>query len=212
MHPYTGRVPATSPKVSQRAVHHARHVTDTSLGHQSFSSAQRSDSHAFSVLRSDPLNPSLVHVASTTSLPSRGVNASGRSPQLTSNGSSPPFRVAPSSSVPMYDYPSTNLDRHRRSTVSGVLGRPREIEIPRKSVTPPAPYPAIILFPMAGAGEAASADDIGDDASDGDNSPSESNTGKKHVCSICQKRFNRPSSLRIHLNTHTGATRKYIKF
>lgn len=30
--------------------------------------------------------------------------------------------------------------------------------------------------------------------------------GKKHVCKTCNKRFNRPSSLRIHINTHTGAT------
>ncbi|EJD06315.1 uncharacterized protein FOMMEDRAFT_144426 [Fomitiporia mediterranea MF3/22] len=28
---------------------------------------------------------------------------------------------------------------------------------------------------------------------------------RKHACSMCGKRFNRPSSLRIHLNTHTGA-------
>jgi len=34
--------------------------------------------------------------------------------------------------------------------------------------------------------------------------------GRKHVCSTCFKRFNRPSSLRIHLNTHTGATRAYL--
>lgn len=31
---------------------------------------------------------------------------------------------------------------------------------------------------------------------------------KKHVCPTCAKRFNRPSSLRIHINTHTGATRE----
>lgn len=31
---------------------------------------------------------------------------------------------------------------------------------------------------------------------------------KKHVCTTCHKKFNRPSSLRIHMNTHTGATRK----
>ncbi|KAJ7117147.1 hypothetical protein C8R44DRAFT_708470 [Mycena epipterygia] len=30
--------------------------------------------------------------------------------------------------------------------------------------------------------------------------------GKKHICPTCAKRFNRPSSLRIHVNTHTGAT------
>ncbi|CAA7268711.1 unnamed protein product [Cyclocybe aegerita] len=29
---------------------------------------------------------------------------------------------------------------------------------------------------------------------------------KKHACPTCFKRFNRPSSLRIHVNTHTGAT------
>ncbi|KAK0492395.1 hypothetical protein EDD18DRAFT_1184396 [Armillaria luteobubalina] len=29
---------------------------------------------------------------------------------------------------------------------------------------------------------------------------------KRHVCRTCHKRFNRPSSLRIHINTHTGAT------
>jgi hypothetical protein len=31
--------------------------------------------------------------------------------------------------------------------------------------------------------------------------------GKKHQCPQCPKRFNRPSSLRIHVNTHTGARR-----
>jgi uncharacterized Zn-finger protein len=33
---------------------------------------------------------------------------------------------------------------------------------------------------------------------------------RKHVCPHCSKRFNRPSSLRIHVNTHTGATRTSI--
>lgn len=34
--------------------------------------------------------------------------------------------------------------------------------------------------------------------------------GKKYRCGTCGKRFNRPSSLRIHVNTHTGATRKHL--
>ncbi|KAJ4466250.1 hypothetical protein J3R30DRAFT_3311197 [Lentinula aciculospora] len=29
---------------------------------------------------------------------------------------------------------------------------------------------------------------------------------KKHVCHECSKRFSRPSSLRIHANTHSGVT------
>lgn len=216
MHPYTGRVAPAGSSISPSASHpqqsRPRHAHSTSLGQQSCSPAQ------FSVLRSDSLSQSLVDISSSaTSLPIRGVNPSVRSPNgVASNGSSPPFRVESSSSVPPFDYTSRNLDRHpRRSPITGPLSRPpREIEIPRKSASPPVPYPATIIFPMASAGEAASANEI-DDASDDDNSPSESHTGKKHVCPICQKRFNRPSSLRIHLNTHTGATRKYspsIKF
>ncbi|KAG7441010.1 uncharacterized protein BT62DRAFT_997383 [Guyanagaster necrorhizus] len=42
-----------------------------------------------------------------------------------------------------------------------------------------------------------------EDDGDGDDTAKE---GKKHVCPTCHKRFNRPSSLRIHINTHTGAT------
>lgn len=34
--------------------------------------------------------------------------------------------------------------------------------------------------------------------------PSEPSDEKKHCCPQCHKRFNRPSSLRIHVNTHTG--------
>uniref|UniRef100_A0A0W0EYB1 C2H2-type domain-containing protein n=1 Tax=Moniliophthora roreri TaxID=221103 RepID=A0A0W0EYB1_MONRR len=32
---------------------------------------------------------------------------------------------------------------------------------------------------------------------------------KKHACPVCSKRFSRPSSLRIHVNTQTGETRWY---
>ena len=32
--------------------------------------------------------------------------------------------------------------------------------------------------------------------------------GRKHVCYTCGKSFMRPSSLRIHANTHTGAKRE----
>ncbi|KAJ7161581.1 hypothetical protein C8R46DRAFT_1000498 [Mycena filopes] len=50
--------------------------------------------------------------------------------------------------------------------------------------------------------------DVDGDADDGEGDDGEGGAeeGKKHVCPTCAKRFNRPSSLRIHLNTHTGAT------
>lgn len=38
----------------------------------------------------------------------------------------------------------------------------------------------------------------------------EGGDGKRHTCPHCKKRFNRPSSLKIHLNTHTGAKRTYL--
>jgi hypothetical protein len=47
----------------------------------------------------------------------------------------------------------------------------------------------------------------GEEGEDGEGQGAEE--GKKHVCPTCAKRFNRPSSLRIHVNTHTGATREY---
>ncbi|KAJ7500047.1 hypothetical protein FB451DRAFT_49653 [Mycena latifolia] len=49
-------------------------------------------------------------------------------------------------------------------------------------------------------GDAEMEEDADDDGTD------VAGEGKKHVCPTCLKRFNRPSSLRIHVNTHTGAT------
>ncbi|KAF8872527.1 hypothetical protein CPB85DRAFT_1422667 [Mucidula mucida] len=34
----------------------------------------------------------------------------------------------------------------------------------------------------------------------------EGSVERKHICNLCHRGFNRPSSLRIHMNTHTGAT------
>ena len=48
-------------------------------------------------------------------------------------------------------------------------------------------------------------DDEGAEASEGDNSEK-----RRHICTICRKRFNRPSSLKIHLNTHTGEKRESL--
>ncbi|KAJ7024893.1 hypothetical protein C8F04DRAFT_968392, partial [Mycena alexandri] len=44
------------------------------------------------------------------------------------------------------------------------------------------------------------------DELDFDLSEGTSEDSRKHLCPTCGKRFQRPSSLRIHANTHTGAT------
>ncbi len=40
----------------------------------------------------------------------------------------------------------------------------------------------------------------------------EAHEERRHLCRLCHKRFNRPSSLRIHMNTHTGATRTFAPY
>lgn len=72
-------------------------------------------------------------------------------------------------------------------------------------------YPAIISFPAAGSGSVQADHPLQEPSPNhsDEEGNEEENIGKKHVCSTCFKRFNRPSSLRIHVNTHTGATRKY---
>ena len=50
-------------------------------------------------------------------------------------------------------------------------------------------------------------DDLVDDGSDPE--ATGTNEKRRHACPSCGKRFNRPSSLKIHLNTHTGAKREF---
>jgi hypothetical protein len=49
-----------------------------------------------------------------------------------------------------------------------------------------------------------------DDGEGGMNGQLGTGQGKKHICPSCLKRFYRPSSLMIHVNTHTGATREFL--
>lgn len=46
---------------------------------------------------------------------------------------------------------------------------------------------------------------------DGDGIDGEGGEKRKHECTKCGKKFNRPSSLKIHLNTHTGAKRESLR-
>lgn len=78
----------------------------------------------------------------------------------------------------------------------------------RSGPQPDPVVPAMITFPVSRPpASKSSKQSPSDEASDEENPTGESG-GKKHICPTCLKRFNRPSSLRIHVNTHTGATRK----
>ncbi|KAF8911423.1 hypothetical protein CPB85DRAFT_1216320 [Mucidula mucida] len=61
---------------------------------------------------------------------------------------------------------------------------------------------ASTLTPVSAADNDAKPSSDGSEGSDGEDDIG----SKKHLCTTCNKRFNRPSSLRIHINTHTGAT------
>ncbi|KAF5355399.1 hypothetical protein D9757_012553 [Collybiopsis confluens] len=125
---------------------------------------------SFDVLRSDPSSSSLLHLASSATLPNR-VSASQR----------PSRTVEPSTSA-------YHLD-------SGSLPSPSSSEPSPSSPNRPL-YPQRVP-PLRSSSDLTtySSEDMSDDGDD-----------KKHVCTTCHKRFNRPSSLRIHMNTHTGAT------
>ena len=65
-------------------------------------------------------------------------------------------------------------------------GKPRYVEAP--------PAPELSASPASARGKTSSS------------SPAE-DSERRHCCPHCNKRFNRPSSLAIHVNTHTGAKR-----
>ena len=158
---------------------------------------KRSASHVYSfdVLRSDPMNSSLQHLTSTGTLPNHPSNQQ----QQHSSPNSPAFRV----SVP----PTTAANIHHPLSIEARSRAPQRTD-------PDPVVPAIISFPVSRSPVSGSESSkpsqspFEDSASDDDN-PGES-AGKKHICPTCLKRFNRPSSLRIHVNTHTGATRKFF--
>ncbi|KAF8638770.1 hypothetical protein AX17_001966 [Amanita inopinata Kibby_2008] len=227
------------------------------LDRTSYSTRQSGDTlrYSFNVLRSNPSNSSLEHIASSASYPHKTSSSGPASLHLgAGNASTPTFRV---SVPPPPPRPSTSISTPPASTsaASSLVGiglashltvtlplRQRSasdvngdshmsiFERGRRGSEPalaPAPTPGYttLSFPLddsfATSGTvslAASSSsngrapemraltvDMADAASD-DGDVSGGTAGKKHICPTCSKRFNRPSSLRIHVNTHTGAT------
>ncbi|KAG6902064.1 hypothetical protein C0995_004910 [Termitomyces sp. Mi166 len=148
---------------------------------------------SFDVLRSDPSSSSLQHLTSSPTFPNRG-------------GTSTSFAHHPQGEMLF----KVSLSAPDHDAVMRGVGqiRPPRSRSDDEYVTPRGYSAGVISFPagppMSSRPVRSRSPDDPDAASDGDLSPSHS--GKKHVCSTCFKRFNRPSSLRIHDNTHTGAT------
>ncbi|KAJ8082780.1 hypothetical protein PM082_008636 [Marasmius tenuissimus] len=124
---------------------------------------------------------------SDPSLPTlQHIASSATLPNRTSNipGSSRPLDVANGSAPAFRVKPSA-------SDTSEHVYPPSKDSHPtiRHNYSPSSPSPSDVQYQS-------SPEDLSDDAGD----------DKKHICTTCHKRFNRPSSLRIHMNTHTGAT------
>ncbi|KAH0839376.1 hypothetical protein J3R83DRAFT_70 [Lanmaoa asiatica] len=182
---------------------------------QHMSPSSKPPSYSFNVLRADPVTSSLEHVASSTTLRPRASSATTPShPGM--HGSAPVFRVAMA--------PADSRARHRpHRSVREILPDTRERHHSREGLTPSisreadlahlrSPSSAILSFPVSDHPVSTTSALI---TTDGRRVHLRSEIpgaalqgegrGKKHQCPHCGKRFNRPSSMKIHVNTHTGA-------
>lgn len=172
-------------------------------------------SYSFNVLRADPVTASLEHVASSTTLRHRGVTGNSPTAQTgagVTNGSAPAFRVAmaPVDQRPSHRHklPMQPIIRSTRNPPSPTS--PRDPDLPLHirphhsssvlsfSVSDP-PSSASTIMSHDGRRSYLRSSEIMTAPLSGEG------RGKKHQCPHCGKRFNRPSSMKIHVNTHTGA-------
>lgn len=166
---------------------------------------------SYNVLRSDPSNSSLEHILTSASYPHKSSNP-GQVPRLgAGSGLTPAFRVSVSQTSPS----SGHLSMHQRQRSSSELSTDGHMvlvyERGKRGSEPSQAY-TTISFPVEETAITSTDSRVADvtDAVSDDGEVSGGTAGKKHICPTCSKRFNRPSSLRIHVNTHTGATRELL--
>lgn len=174
--------------------------------------------YSYDLLRSDPTAGSLKHIASNE----HGPLFRGHTRHVPLNIKVPHPSPAPQNHIPQ---PSTRsrLPRSDSSRQPYFNDPAYRVTTSRsRDTSVEYPYPPPSAEPFVHDVEQYCDDDMDSDeyhdrraASMDDRRAAVSNTtstldtmGRKHVCPTCFKRFNRPSSLRIHVNTHTGATRK----
>jgi Zinc finger, C2H2 type len=173
------------------------------------------ETHSFDVLRSEPGTISLEHIASSKTLQNRSSNASKPiSLAGVANGSAPAFRVAllPSSertTEKSAAAATTDATSDRHLPPSGIKTQSSS----SSSAYLPTESSSIVSFSMSDGTNVSklTVDDSGSyfQEASGGGIFRVDGRGKKHQCPQCPKRFNRPSSLRIHVNTHTGARRTF---
>ncbi|KAG1782947.1 hypothetical protein EV702DRAFT_234318 [Suillus placidus] len=159
------------------------------------------------VLRADLVTSSLEHVASTTTLRSLGTASSQGNPRAgIADRSAPTFRVSKASFVP----PPQSQQRHRHmspglvyssSQSPGDDGFTVASPTPHVQDTRPHPSSSVLSFAVSDPPSYASTITINDGRRP------YLKSSRKHQCPHCDKRFNRPSSMQIHVNMHTGAKR-----
>ncbi|THU80881.1 hypothetical protein K435DRAFT_694748, partial [Dendrothele bispora CBS 962.96] len=173
--------------------HHQRYPNERST------ETKKAD-YSFDLLRSDPSSSSLEHIASSAKPIPRVASAthSWRNVDHSESivtGSIPEFRVVvtpahrrSSSSSVAVPQASSSRTSSSSSSNSSLDKAPRDSDVLSTPSTSPVSASEQLL--AEGGGDPSEEDD----------------SEKRHVCKLCNKRFNRPSSLRIHMNTHTGAT------
>lgn len=171
---------------------------DVDAPHGARRPSRGSASSSYGILHHDPHSGKLENIASNSTYGrgSRSPTSPTRSGMV--NGSDPIFRVPPLRKV------GPQAERPQQGSGSG---SPSAMDVD--------PRHMIISFPTAPISPAASRYTSIDRSENRDSGVDDSSThggetGKKHICPVCASRFNRPSSLKIHINTHTGETRELM--
>lgn len=124
----------------------------------------------------------------------------------------PPYPASTAESTNTSSSPRSSHQTHRPSISS--FQPPQETArlhpVGSAAVLPPRPSsPSSTISENESPGsEASSQGDLSPDESlPSITADKQSDSGRRHACPHCAKRFNRPSSLAIHVNTHTGDKR-----